>query len=399
MLGAAAVAMLAVATMANTAQAKYAAIVLDADDGTVLHSVNADTRNFPASLTKMMTLYLTFEALDSGRLKLDQKLKVSRTAAGRSPSKLGLRSGQTITVEEIVLALVVKSANDAATVISEELGGTEREFAKIMTRRARELGMSRTTFRNASGLPNRGQLSTARDIAILSRVMIDDFGHYYHLFGTQKYRYAGRTYRSHNRMLTRYHGVDGIKTGYIRASGFNIAASVERDGHRLIGVVFGGRTAKSRDRQMAKLFDKAFRAIAARTTVAARPLPKPTVPPRPGTILATASIDQDALIVTASGPSEPSGPSGQWGIQVGAFGNFEPAQAAAGRAANRLPNIPPEATIEIRPVETSGRVLYRARLMGMQEDAARRLCREVRGRGGECGVVTPSGNVQLAAAR
>lgn len=394
-------ALMALVLVTGQAQAKYAAIVIDAGDGSVLHSVNADTRNFPASLTKMMTLYLTFEAVDSGRLTLNQKLKVSRTAAGRSPSKLGLRPGQTITVRDIIMALVVKSANDAATVIAEELGGTERKFGVIMTEQARELGMSRTTFRNASGLPNRGQLSTARDIATLSQALIEDFPLHYHLFGTQKHRYGERTYRNHNRLLTRYDGVDGIKTGYIRASGFNVAASVERDGHRLIGVVFGGRSAKSRDAQMAKLLDEAFRQIAARVTVAARPVPKPLVPVRPGTALAAAldpgaalaaALDEDLLIVPAGGP-------GQWGIQVGAFGRFEPAQIAAGQVAERLTNIPPEASIEIRPVEKSGRVLYRARLMGMEEGAARRLCRELQRRGSECGIVTPSGSVQLAAAQ
>ena len=223
--------------LATPAHARYASVVMDAESGTVLYSRNADTRNYPASLTKIMTLYLLFEALERGQLSLNQKLTVSRRAAGQAPSRIGLRRGQKMSVREVILALAVKSANDAAVVAAEVLAKSEVTFARLMTKRARELGMKGTTFRNASGLPNRGQKSTARDMAILARALLRNFPQYYDNFSTRKFRYKNRTYRNHNRLLTQYSGTDGIKTGYIRASGYNVVASVERNGRRLIGVV------------------------------------------------------------------------------------------------------------------------------------------------------------------
>ena len=249
---------------AEPAQARYASIVIDAETGEVLRSRSADIRRYPASLTKMMTLYLLFEAIDDGRLNLTSKLKVSKRAAGQPPSKLGLRAGSTIRVEDAIRALVVKSANDVAVVVAEALGGTEVEFARKMTAKAGALGMSRTTFRNASGLPNRKQRSTARDMAQLARALMRDFPHRYHFFDDQRFRYHGRVHRSPNRLLGSYRGMDGIKTGYIRASGFNLAASAEREGRRVIAVVFGGKTARSRNRHMASLLDLGFTRIAER---------------------------------------------------------------------------------------------------------------------------------------
>ncbi len=245
----------------NLANAKYASIVLDAESGRVLHAVNADTRNYPASLTKMMTLYMTFEALQQGRLSLNQQLPVSRRAEGMSPSKLGLKRGQTIKVKDVVLALVTKSANDAAVVIAESLGGTEVKFAQQMTAKAKELGMSRTSFRNASGLPNRRQLSTARDMAKLSLALIRDYPQYYDMFSTQHFSYGGKKHKNHNNLLRSYEGTDGVKTGYTRASGFNLAASVVRNDRRLIAVVFGGKSSRSRDRHIVKLLDRGFEQI------------------------------------------------------------------------------------------------------------------------------------------
>jgi D-alanyl-D-alanine carboxypeptidase len=244
------------------AAARYASIIIDADTGRVLYEVNADTRNYPASLTKMMTLYMAFEALEKGKLRLNENLKVSKRASGMAPSKLGLKRGQTIKVKDIILALVTKSANDAAVVLAEALAGTETRFAKRMTAKARELGMSRTNFRNASGLPNRRQLSTARDMAILAQALINRYPKYYHYFSTTNFSYKGRRHRNHNSLLTKYDGTDGIKTGYIRASGFNLVASAVRDGRRIIGVVFGGKSSRSRDKHMAKLLDRGFTRVA-----------------------------------------------------------------------------------------------------------------------------------------
>ena len=240
---------------------KYAAIVIDAESGEVVIAEHADAKRYPASLTKMMTLYMMFDALDRGQFKLSSKLKVSSRAAGMPPSKLGLRAGQTISVKDAILALVTKSANDVAVVVAEALGGTESRFARMMTKRARQLGMKRTTFRNASGLPNSGQKSTARDMARLGRALIYDHPRYFNFFATRSFTFRGVRYGNHNKLLAKYKGTDGIKTGYINASGFNLVASVTRNGRRLIGVVFGGRTGASRNRHMIKLLDRGFAAL------------------------------------------------------------------------------------------------------------------------------------------
>ena len=248
---------------AQEAEARYASIIVDAETGEVLRSRKADTLRYPASLTKMMTLYLLFEALENGRVSLDSRLKVSKRAARQPPSKLALGAGSTIRVEDAIRALIVKSANDIAVVVAEALGGTEAKFAGQMTRKARALGMSRTTFRNASGLPNRDQRSTARDMSRLARALMWDFPRRYHYFDDQRFRYRGREHRTPNRLLSRYRGLDGIKTGYIRASGFNLVASAERDGRRIIAVVLGGKTSRSRNAHMANLLDLGFERLAA----------------------------------------------------------------------------------------------------------------------------------------
>ncbi|MGH6946808.1 MAG: D-alanyl-D-alanine carboxypeptidase family protein [Kiloniellales bacterium] len=277
--------LLSLIVVAGPAEARrYASIVVDVASGQVLYERHADTRAYPASLTKMMTLYLMFEALESGRLSLKRELPVSARAAGMPPSKLGLVKGQTITVENVILALVTKSANDAAVVAAEALAGTEIAFAKEMTRKARELGMTQTTFRNASGLPNRAQRSTARDMAKLGTALIRHFPSYYHYFSTPQFTYRGRTYKNHNSLLDDYPGADGIKTGYIRASGFNLVASVVRDGRRIIAVVFGGKTPRSRDVHMADLLDEGF------VKVASLPPPSYPAPPPPKPLMVAEHI-------------------------------------------------------------------------------------------------------------
>ena len=291
---------------AQPAQARYASIVIDADTGDVLRSRNADTRRYPASLTKMMTLYLLFEAIDNGRLSLDSKLKVSKRAARQPPSKLGLRAGKTIRVKDAISALIVKSANDIAVVVAETLGKTEKGFAEKMTRKAHALGMSRTTFRNASGLPNRGQRSTARDMARLARALMRDFPHRYHYFDDRRFRYAGKEHRTPNRLLGNYRGLDGMKTGYIRASGFNLVASAERDGRRIVAVVFGGRTSRSRNAHMANLLDLGFTRLAERRPARSRLLvagiPRP---PSASSLAAPSPRFKPPAIQVAAAPASP----------------------------------------------------------------------------------------------
>ena len=305
---------------APEAEARYASIIVDAETGEVLRSRNADTRRYPASLTKMMTLYLLFEAVDNGRLSLESKLKVSKRAARQPASKLWLSAGSTIRVENAIRALIVKSANDVAVVVAEALGGTEAGFAEQMTRKANALGMSRTTFRNASGLPNRRQRSTARDMARLARALMQDFPHRYHYFDDQRFRYGSRTHRTPNRLLGDYRGLDGMKTGYIRASGFNLVSSAERDGRRIIAVVFGGRTARSRNSHMVNLLDLGFDRLAAldaergRVRYAGIPRPPassalaaPTPRFRPATVRLAAAAPSPPVEVAAAPPLDDVG--------------------------------------------------------------------------------------------
>ena len=240
------------------ANSKFAAITVDARNGKVLFSSSADATRHPASLTKMMTLYVLFQELQSGRLSLNSPIRMTKRAANMAPSKLGVAPGDTITVETAIRALVVKSANDVAAAVAENVSGSESEFAERMTRTARKLGMTRTVFANASGLPNPRQVTTARDMATLGLRLMRDFPQYYPYFRTRSFVYNGRTVKGHNKLLGTYDGTDGIKTGYINASGFNLVTSVRRDDKRLVGVVLGGRTGAARDAYMKQMLSKYF---------------------------------------------------------------------------------------------------------------------------------------------
>ena len=246
-------ALIALAAPASAAADKYAAMVFDANSGRVLFARNAEAPRYPASLTKMMTLYLLFEELDAKRLTLKSPLSVSANAARQPPSKLGLRAGSTIAVEDAILALVTKSANDVAVVVAENVGGNVDDFAARMTRTAHALGMSHSTFRNPHGLPNSEQTTTAHDLVRLGEALQDRFPTYYAYFGRESFTYRGARHRNHNHLLGSVAGVDGIKTGYTRDSGFNLVTNVKRDGRHIIAVVMGGKTARSRDAQMREL--------------------------------------------------------------------------------------------------------------------------------------------------
>ncbi|MGU3493833.1 serine hydrolase [Xanthobacteraceae bacterium A53D] len=235
-----------------------AALIIDANTGRVLYEDNADALRHPASLTKIMTLYMLFEQIESGRLRLSSELPVSARAAAQSPSKLYVRAGSTIEVEDAIKALVTRSANDVAVVIAEAIGGSESNFADMMTRKARAIGMRSTTFRNASGLPSPSQVTTARDLALLGRAIQDRFPREYRYFSTRTFVYRGNSIGNHNRLMSRMEGVDGIKTGYTNASGFNLVTSLKRDDRYLIGVVLGGASASSRDNRMATLLGNNF---------------------------------------------------------------------------------------------------------------------------------------------
>ncbi len=388
----------------------YAAIVVDAQTGTVLFERSANRRLYPASLTKIMTLYMVFDALETGRLKLNQRLPVSRRAAGQPPSKIGLRRGKTISVENAILAIVTKSANDAATVLSEALGGTEAGFARQMTARARKLGLQRTSFRNATGLPNRRQRTTAKDMAILAVVMQRDFPQYYDYFSKKRFAWKGRTFRNHNNLLNGYSGTDGIKTGYIRASGFNLVASVKRNGVRLIGVVFGGRTARSRDRNMIDILNRGFaerdrRVASASNNRLAIVLPA-VANPGPAILRQVTPMPIDTvmpalkpqLAALARKPGKPKKtinirtatyPTGNWGIQVGTFRRPASAQRRIHQVAALAPNLLMQKGVAIVPVAQGSRTLYRAQLNGLGRRDAYAACRVLRKRSLACTVLPP----------
>jgi D-alanyl-D-alanine carboxypeptidase len=249
---------LALGGLVGVAHAGYAAIVVNATNGQTITDVNADQLNHPASLAKMMTLYITFQQLQSGQLKLDQSLPVSAWAASKSPTKLGLRAGESISVLDCILGMVTKSANDAATVTAEQLGGSEDHFADMMNAQAVRLGMTHTHFTNATGLPDADDETTARDMVTLAMALYRDFPQYTQYFATKEFVFRGRLVRGHNNLMNHYPGMDGLKTGYTRASGYNLASTAERDGQRLFSVVMGGRTASVRDRLMARLLDDGF---------------------------------------------------------------------------------------------------------------------------------------------
>jgi D-alanyl-D-alanine carboxypeptidase len=245
----------------------YASIVFDVNTGRTLEATNADAPRHPASVTKVMTLYMLFEQIERGRFRLDSELPVSRFAASQKPSKLGLRPGSTIAVEDAIKALITKSANDVAVVVAEAIGGSEERFGQLMTAKARAIGMTRSTFRNASGLPNPQQIVTARDLVTLGRAIQDRFPRFYPYFGTRSFEFDGYAYRNHNRLLGRVEGVDGIKTGYTRASGFNLLTSAKVDGRHILAVVLGGRSGRQRDAQVAALVEQHMpRAVAGRRT-------------------------------------------------------------------------------------------------------------------------------------
>jgi D-alanyl-D-alanine carboxypeptidase len=247
----------------------FSSIIVDGNSGATLSANNPDASRHPASLTKIMTLYLLFERLDAGKMKLDTEMQVSEHASEQAPTKLGLRPGQTIRVEDAIKGLVTRSANDAAVVIAEAIGGDEDDFAKLMTRKARALGMSKTVYRNASGLPDDDQVTTARDQATLGRAIQDRFPRYYRYFSTTAFNYHGQSIRNHNHLLGSVEGVDGIKTGYTRASGFNLVTSMRRGNRHLVGVVMGGRSGGSRDATMRSLLAENLEKAATKRTVAA----------------------------------------------------------------------------------------------------------------------------------
>jgi D-alanyl-D-alanine carboxypeptidase len=403
-------------TSAPAQAAKYAAIVIEEDSGRVLFARNADSLRYPASLTKIMTLYLLFEDIAAGHLTLKSRIPVSKVAAGRSPSKLYLKPGQTISAEQAIYALVTKSANDVATAVAEKLGGSERAFAKRMTRKARALGMSRTTFRNASGLPHSKQRSTARDMARLAIAMRRDFPQYFKYFSTKSFNWNGRKFGNHNKLLSKFNGTDGIKTGYINASGFNLVATVTRNNVRLIGVVFGGKTSRSRDAHMMDILERQFKRIKpaqAHQQLAALPTKLPTsaptrvsdVPetiPQPkqitvkrlaDTMVADATPEFLDIVTTTASLTITPDDQAHWSVQIGNFAQRVNAHKAAIRARRMADTVLGMTPANLTLVTRGEMPLWRVRFNDLDEGQARSACAALFAEGSPCiAIRTPTSN-------
>jgi len=384
-------------------QTKYAAIVVDAKTGEVLYAKHEDSLRYPASITKVMTLYLTFEALASGKLHPDDKVMFSPHAAAQAPSKLGVRAGDSITVTEAIQAMTTLSANDAAVAMGEKLAGTESRFAALMTLRAQELGMQNTNFANANGLPNTRNITTARDIAILSRAAMRDFPQYYHFFSLESFNFRGRKISSHNHMLGP--GIDGLKTGFTNASGFNIAISGVRDNRRLIVVVLGGPTRVARDQNAEDLLLTGFnvirrRAMGEKIVVAQnlfeqRELSGPIV--RPPTeqgdgdqdglkieLTSAPARDAKVAIVPSSGKLKSRDAArAKWAVQVGEFKSKSDARAQIVLVQKRLGDRLDGAR---GAADKAGRK-YKAVFVGLTETDAKGACKALKAKRLACRVI------------
>lgn len=418
------------------AETRAAAIVVDANTGKTLYSSNADAQRFPASLTKMMTLYMLFEAMEAGKVSKSTPIPVSAYAAGQPPTKVGLRPGQTISAEAAILSLITKSANDAATAIGEYLGGSEQRFAVMMTNRARQLGMRNTQFRNANGLPDPQQRSSARDLALLGIALREHFPQYYDYFSTRSFSYRGRRIVGHNRLLGKVRGVDGIKTGYTRASGFNLVSSVNVDGKKLIAVVMGGTSGGARDAQMAQLIDKYLPSASRRdggnliasrrnskvevaavdlpenapvpvpvqreeaaaqpaevVTAYAEPTPVPSVAarvlavptPSPKAEIGEGDVADVDPVTTASAPS-----AGGWMVQIASVGSSEEAKAMLAKAAAQVGGPIASLSPYTEKFQKGSQTYHRARFAGIPSaKAASNACAALKRQNFNCFAIAP----------
>jgi D-alanyl-D-alanine carboxypeptidase len=396
------------------AQSKRAAIVIDANTGKTLYQSNADALRYPASLTKMMTLYMTFEAMTAGKINKNSRVTFSQFAAAKPPTKLGVRPGGSITVESAILSLVTKSANDSAAALGELLGGSEANFARMMTAKARKLGMDSTTFRNASGLPDGGQKTTARDMATLGIALREHFPKYYSYFSTRSFAFGKQRMSNHNRLLGQVNGVDGIKTGYTRASGFNLVTSVKSGDRKLVAVVMGGSSGAERNNTMKKLIAEympkastrsggalvAARKIEAQDPVVASlvetkrskvpmPIARPEEPvevayarpqPRPEEPVADAVVE-----VASVDPVQTSSVASGWVIQVGSVGSEAEARALLDKTSDKAANLLASAEPFTERFDKGGTTYIRARFSGFPSQThAAKTCAALKKRSIAC---------------
>jgi D-alanyl-D-alanine carboxypeptidase len=386
------------------AEPKYAAIVVDANSGEVLYAKRADSPRYPASITKVMTLYLVFEALAEGRLKTSDMITVSPRAAAQAPTKLGLRAGEQITVDDAIRSLCTLSANDMAVALAERLGGSEARFAALMTLRAQELGMVNTRFVNANGLPDSRQISTARDIALMSRAVMRDYPQYYSYFGTQQFTFRSRTIKNHNGLLGKMPGVDGLKTGYTNASGYNLAASAVRGGRRLIAVVLGGSSTAARDNNVEDLLVTGFDVLARRDRGEKITLAQNLFEPEPQGQIMRPSIgqgdgEQDGLQIAlvnnptpvrtlpkpVATPAKAVKAKGAYRVQVGAFKSQTLAKQQINLSAKKFAKVFDDAATSVESAGGS----FRAQFVGLSADQASKACSTLKAARQVCLIISP----------
>lgn len=396
------------------AAARYAAIVIDADTGRVVHETESTQRWYPASLTKVMTMYLTFLALESGDLRLTDTVYASRHAAMQPPSKLGLRTGQSLTVEQAIMAVTTRSANDAAVALAERLGGTESNFAAMMTQHAHRLGMYNSSFENASGLPNDGQISSARDLALLSAIMIRDFPQYYHYFSATEFRYKGRVMPNTNRILKSYPDADGLKTGFTCGSGYNLIASAKRNGHRLIGVLLGAHSSGERFEQMGNLLDMGFanserglfgehvsqlkdysalpppfQLSSNRCAGSAEQMGADSGSSRYEPIRINAPYNSRREKMTQLAEAKPQSRSNNWTVNMGSYPRKIDANVNLQRARNALGPLAKTGQARIVKTRMKGSTAWRAQWTGLQQDDSQDFCRRLHAKNMDCSASAP----------
>ena len=406
----------AVIFSANVSVASTSAIMVNAEDGSVMYEQNADEHRYPASLTKLMTLYITFNALENKHLKLTDKLKVSRVAASRSPSKLGVRAGETITVKDAIMAVIVKSANDCATVLAEHFAKTEADFAVLMTKTAKKLGMNHTTFKNASGLPHSQQKTTARDMATLAMAVYHHFPQYYGWFSLNSFKYKGQTIHGHNHVLKTFAGADGMKTGYTAAAGFNIVTSAKRSNKRVIAVTMGHKYVNERDKRVSLMMDKGLNelkknrkvdiaalkqeinggkatAVAQNTKAKAETKQFAGVMPvskKPSIGLAMAQETQVAK------PQVIAVRDGNYAVQVGSFSDYKRAKSYALNVKNSLAKKFTVYNIKVERFNAQKGPMFRSKVVGLAKNDAKRICQTMKRQKQSCLVVADNPSVKLA---
>lgn len=395
---------LALLAFSSGAWAATSSIMLDAENGKVIYESNADELRYPASLTKLMTIYITFDALENKKLKLSDKLKVSRVAAGRSPSKLGVAAGSTITVQDALNAVIIKSANDCATVLAEHFSPTEADFAKLMTDTAKKLGMKHTVFKNASGLPNSQQKTTARDMSVLAMAVYHHFPQYYSWFSKKSFKYKGQTITGHNHLLDTFKGADGMKTGYTAASGFNIITSAKRGNKRVIAVTMGHKFLNDRDKKAYKMMDLGLEHMNKNKSVDVAKLTHAINGTHAQTLVASNNSVAKKVATPAKSAVKPVAKTkqyaevtnGKYALQIGSFSDYNRAKNYAVQVKNKIAKSYAVHDIMVEKVSSPKGELYRSKVVGFAKNDAAKICQNLKKQKQACLVVADNSKLKVA---